>query len=287
VQHQLNPLQEGQDGLIDLKAADGDGSDFGDDDPRAVKLMVDYLYLDDYDPSTVPAANPIPLAENVKGEDSAVEHAVVVTQTDPSCSDQLVSTGPSPFGNPSTSGFGNPSTSGFGNPSTPSFGTGSPSTFGAASTPAFGTAPTGFGAASFAPQSNEIDTTFGGFGSNVYQPKKKKKKGKAPPSFLEMHAKVFAIASKYDIKTLERAACEKFRRQSVGEWSPADLIAAIDIVFNRTADDEISSELRNVLKEAIVRRAIDLVQYPGFKEAAESIDGLLFDLFCRKTNLHG
>jgi hypothetical protein len=271
VQHQLNPLQEGQDGLIDLKAADGDGSGFGDDDPRAVKLMVDYLYLDDYDPSTVPAANPIPLAENVKGEDSAIEHVVVVTQTDPSRSDQLVSTGPSPFGNPSTSGFG----------------TASPSVFGAASTPAFGTAPTGFGAASFAPPSNEIDTTFGVFGSNVYQPKKKKKKGKAPPSFLEMHATVFAIASKYDIKTLERAACEKFRKQSAGEWSPADLIAAIDIVFNRTADDEISSELRNVLKEAIVRRAIDLVQYPGFKEAAESIDGLLFDLFCRKTHLHG
>jgi hypothetical protein len=279
VQHQLNPLQEGQDGLIDLKAADGDGSDFGDDDLRAVKLMVDYLYLDDYDPSTVPAAKSIPLAENVKGEDSAVEHAVVVTQTDPSRSDQLVSTGPSPFGNPSTSGFGTASTS--------SFGTGSPSAFGAASTPAFGTAPTGFGAASFAPQSNEIDTTFGGFGSNVYQPKKKKKKGKAPPSFLEMHAAVFAIASKYDIKTLERAACENFRKQSAGEWSPADLIAAIDIVFNRKLDDEISSELRNVLKEAIVRRAIDLVQYPGFKEAAESIDGLLFDLFCRKTNLHG
>jgi hypothetical protein len=254
VQHQLNPLQEGQDGLIDLKAAEGDFPVVGDDDPRAVKLMVDYLYLDDYDPSTVPAADPFPLAENVKTEESAVEHSVEVTQTDPLPlrSGQWGPTGPTGFGMPSTT--------------------------------AFGTAP-GFGGASFvAAQANEPVNTFGGFGSSVPQPKKKKK-GKAQPSFLEMHAKVFAIASKYDIKTLEHAAREKFKTQSAGDWSPADLIASIEIVFTHTLKEE--TELRSALKDAIVRRSITLIQHPEFRAAVDSIEGLVYDLFCLKTQAYG
>lgn len=96
-----------------------------------------------------------------------------------------------------------------------------------------------------------------------------------------MHAKMFAIASKYDIKLLEQTAREKFNDQLIVDWSPADLIAAIEIVCNRTPDREI--ELRNTLKDAIVRHAATLVQQPGFGEAVANVDGLAYDLFCRQT----
>jgi hypothetical protein len=253
--------QEGQTNRIELKAAEGDRPDLADDDPKAVKLMIDYLYLDDYDPKTASAANPIPPVENVKGEESAVEHAVKAAQTVPVHSDQW-------FSNPGQTAFPAASTP-FGIASTP---------FSAASAP-FGAASTPFGAASLQPQTDETVGLFGG------SKKKKKGKGLLPPdSFLEMHAKVFAIASKYDIKSLERAARSKFEAQSNGDWSPADLTAAIDIVFNRTPEGETA--LRNALKDAIVRCAITLIQHPGFEESIAHIDGLAYDLFRRKSYMH-
>jgi hypothetical protein len=249
-------LQEGQTDRIELKAAEGDRPDLADDDPKAVKLMIDYLYLDDYDPKTASAANPIPAVENGKGEESAVGHAVKAAQTVPVHSDQW-------FSNPGQTAFSASST-GFGTASTGSL---------------FGSAPTAFGAASLQPQPDETAGLFGG------SKKKKKGKGLLPPdSFLEMHAKVFAIASKYDIKSLERAARDKFEAQSIGDWSPADLTAAIDIVFNRTPEGETA--LRNALKDAIVRCAITLVQHPGFEESIAHIDGLAYDLFRRKSYVH-
>ena len=185
--------------------------------------MIDFLYLDDYDPGTlhVPVADPIP----------PVQYAVEVTQTDPPLED-----------------------------------------------------PWGFSTRSTEPQLQPESIE-----DMLYIPTKKKKgkKGRAPAvepppdSFLEMHAKMFAIASKYDIESLEHAARDKFRAQFDFDWSPADLIAAIDIVCNHTPDGEI--ELRDALKDAIVRHAATLVQQPGFEEAVGNIDGLAYDLFCRKT----
>jgi hypothetical protein len=42
-------LQGGDTGIIELKAAGESTPNSGDDDPPAVKLMIDYLYLYDYD----------------------------------------------------------------------------------------------------------------------------------------------------------------------------------------------------------------------------------------------
>jgi hypothetical protein len=212
-----------------LKAAEGDRPDLADDDPRAVKLMIDYLYLDDYDPGTLPAADPIP----------PVQHAVEVTQADPPREDSW-----------------------------------------------------GFDTGSTTPQPQPQIDVDDIWNFTVPIKKKKGKKGvlrtpaaEPPPGiFLEMHAKMFAIASKYDIETLERAAREKFKIQSSGDWSAADLIAVIEIVFNHTPEGEI--ELRNALKDAIVQHAAYLVQKPGFGEAVANIDGLVYDLFCRKTYAH-
>lgn len=215
-----------------MKAAEVDCPDLADDDPQAVKLMVDYLYLGNYNPATLPKTSAIPSVENGVG--------VEVTQTDPPRED------PWSFDDV---------------PTVPSSGTDHPP-----------------------PQPDDNDAIWEGFDFPRKKKLKKRRKPAAEPpsdSFLEMHAKMFAIASKYDIKLLEQTAREKFNDQLIVDWSPADLIAAIEIVCNRTPDREI--ELRNTLKDAIVRHAATLVQQPGFGEAVANVDGLAYDLFCRQT----
>ena len=231
-----------------------------DDDPRAVKLMIDYLYLDDYDPATLAVANSNPPVENGTGVESAIEHAVVdATQTDPPRQDPSSSnTSATPFGTTSNPFGGGPSATPFGAPAQL--------------------------------QQDDVDNAFG-FGTNSFRSKKKKgfgKKSRAPAaeptldSFLEMHARMFAIATKYDIKSLKQTARDKFNDQFHRDWSTADLIAAMEIVCTHTPDREI--ELRTSLKDAIVRHAVTLVEQPCFREAVERIDGLAYDLFCRMTN---
>jgi hypothetical protein len=100
-------------------------------------------------------------------------------------------------------------------------------------------------------------------------------------SFFGMHAKVFAIASKYDIKPLECTVRRKLKDQTECILDIADLIAAIHVVFNFTPDSEF--ELRNILKDIMVRHALALVQHPDFEDAVASIDGLAYDLFRLKT----
>jgi hypothetical protein len=107
-------------------------------------------------------------------------------------------------------------------------------------------------------------------------------RGDASSSFMEMHAKVFAIASKYDTKSLERIAHQKFKDQTKCGWNITDLIAAMGIVFGQTPESEL--KLRRILKEVIVEHALTLVQYPGFEDAVARIDGLAYDLFPRKTH---
>jgi hypothetical protein len=43
-------------------------------------------------------------------------------------------------------------------------------------------------------------------------------------SFLDMHAKVSTIASKYDIRSLEYEARKKFKDQTQRSWQIADII---------------------------------------------------------------
>jgi hypothetical protein len=59
-------VQEGDTGIIELKATKERTPDIGSDDPRAVKLMIDYLYLADYDPGTVLAPDPTTLLDDRK-----------------------------------------------------------------------------------------------------------------------------------------------------------------------------------------------------------------------------
>jgi hypothetical protein len=60
-------------------------------------------------------------------------------------------------------------------------------------------------------------------------------------SFLGMHAKMFAIASKYDIRSLECVGRKKFKDETQRSWEIVDLIAAIYVVFNLTPDGEFEA----------------------------------------------
>jgi hypothetical protein len=267
-------IQEGDTGIIELKAAQESTPDLGDDDPRAVKLMVDYLYLHDYDPRTAIAPVSVSIGEDCKDEESTDRAAEV---------EQIVERHQSQSGVPV---LGDKTK--------------------ADDVPIDETV-----------QPNGTDD-FWGFGSVVKKGKKEKKKTKrldmwqpepepepvpepvsedyylptgsagtastvlhGRSSFLEMHAKVFAIASKYDIRSLEYEARKKFKDQTQRSWEIADLIAAIRVVFNLTPDSEF--ELRNILKDTMVGHALTLVQHPDFEDAVASIDGLAYDLFRRKT----
>jgi hypothetical protein len=105
--------------------------------------------------------------------------------------------------------------------------------------------------------------------------------GDPKSSFLEIHAKMFVIASKYDIKPLESAAFSKLKRDTELNWWAPDLVAAIPIVFGQTS--ETQTELRDLLKDLIVRQSRNLAEVPGFKEAIGNVEGLAYDLFYHQT----
>jgi hypothetical protein len=46
---------------------------------------------------------------------------------------------------------------------------------------------------------------------------------------------------------------------------------------------ESELKVRRILEDVIVEHALTLVQDPGFEDAVSHIDGLVYDLFRRKT----
>jgi hypothetical protein len=56
---------------------------------------------------------------------------------------------------------------------------------------------------------------------------------------MDMHAKVYAIASKYDNKPLERIARQTLKVQTKCDWNLTDLTAAMAIVFGWTPESEL------------------------------------------------
>ena len=231
-------MQEGQTGIVELKSTEGECPDLGDDDPQAVKLMIDYLYLEDYDPSLTPASGSSTPVESKDGCEN-IERTAEVAQTE----DSFV---------------------GSAHPVEDMWGLNMKKT----KKDKKGTNRT------VAPPEPEPEP-------EPLLPVTTRARGDASSSFMEMHAKVFAIASKYDIKPLERIARQKLKDQTKCEWNIADLTAAMAIVFGQTPESEL--KLRRILKDVVVEHAFTLVQDPGFEDAVSRIDGLAYDLFRRKT----
>jgi hypothetical protein len=268
-------IQEGDTGIIELKAAQESTPDLGDDDPRAVKLMVDYLYLHDYDPRTAIAPVSVSNDEDCKDEESTdraaeVEQAVERNQSHSGVSvlgdeTKAVDVSIDEILQPNVTddiwGFGSVAKKGKKGKKAilrPYMWQPGPEPV-PVPEPVFGDYHLATNPADAAPSAVQ--------GRHL--------------SFLEMHAKMFAIASKYDIRSLECVARKKFKDETQRSWEIVDLIAAIHVVFNLTPDVEF--ELRNILKDTMVRHALTLVQHPDFEDAVASIGGLAYDLFRRRT----
>lgn len=207
-----------------LKAAQESTPELGHDHPRSVKLMINYLYFHDYDLRTAKAPVSVSIGEDCKDEASTLRAAEV---------EQTAERHQSQSGAPDLdieTTIDEP------------------------------------------PQQNDASDCWE-LGSSGKKEKKEKKKTKkaaiwepepepepepvpepvfeyhhlptdsadaalsavqGPPSFLAMHAKVFALASKYDIRSLECEARKKFKDETQRSWETIDLIAAIHVVFNHT-----------------------------------------------------
>jgi hypothetical protein len=251
-EYELNSEQEGQTGVIELKAANDDGDAIAEDDPDAVRLMIDYFYLSDYDPGLVTetlstdAANNIDTDVGAKGgaqQTEVKDGGTLETQLDQR---DEHTPGPEP--------------------------------------------------ADFA--DHAVDRAE----EPIFSSKRKKKKGKATKSgredpspvpqssvirpvslpmkeLLTMHAKMFNIAAKYNIEPLMDIAVMKFRSIARSSWDVHDLITALPIVYNQTA--ECDNELRDIIEVMVLENAHKLVIDPGFGEAVGQVNGLAWKFFRR------
>jgi hypothetical protein len=226
--HSSHVQQEGESGIIELKVFSNECPDVADDDPRAVKLMIDYLYLRDYDPAT---------ADEYKSLHT-VEAGVETMFAEPNVDSMTARSSEHADAIPADQ-----------NPNLREFWD------------------------SWAKETIELD------------PESSLGPGDPNTSFLEMHAKMFVIASKYDITPLKDAAFKKLKYQTKLDWRGPDLIAAMTIVFSQTP--ESSTKLRTIFKNVIVKHARTLVKVSGFQEAVADIEGLAYDLFLRQTKSIG
>ncbi|SMQ49233.1 unnamed protein product [Zymoseptoria tritici ST99CH_3D7] len=95
------------------------------------------------------------------------------------------------------------------------------------------------------------------------------------------HAKMFAIAVKYDVSSLRRYAFDHFKRAIATGGSNPGLGDVIREVY--TSTPEIAQELRGALTSRLLRRR-ELLSTPSVRAAIESVDGLAYDLLVHGKN---
>lgn len=106
---------------------------------------------------------------------------------------------------------------------------------------------------------------------------------------LALHANVFAAATKYAVSGLSTLAAlyfkQKLQELCSSKTPGAELGEAIRIVFNRTPDNV--SDLREPVREALLRPGSRLLELSEVGTAVDSIDGLALDLLrqCRREVL--
>ena len=94
---------------------------------------------------------------------------------------------------------------------------------------------------------------------------------------LAMHAKMYALGSKYHIAELQHAALEKFEAAIDVNLDPYDCAEAITFVYDRTPNSD--TRLKDILDQAIVDNAPHLIHNSTFEVAVDSVDGLPYRLF--------
>ncbi|KAL1586300.1 hypothetical protein WHR41_05568 [Cladosporium halotolerans] len=96
---------------------------------------------------------------------------------------------------------------------------------------------------------------------------------------LMQHAKLFAMAVKYQIDGLRHLTTQKFKEAVATQWSHEDFAHTIHIVYNSTAEDV--TELREIVADAVHAHFEELQERPGVEASMRSIAALTYGLLTR------
>jgi len=115
-----------------------------------------------------------------------------------------------------------------------------------------------------------------------YAAKSQKSKLKSPTTrvYLIEHAKVFAIAVKYQIDGLRDLAASKFEEAAAAHWNNDDFPHAVHVAYNSTADQV--TQLRKIVADTLHERLDDLAEKAEVETVVRSIPGLAYDLLKRR-----
>jgi hypothetical protein len=105
------------------------------------------------------------------------------------------------------------------------------------------------------------------------------------PVYIIEHAKVFAIAVKYQVDGLRNLAAMKFKQSVRASWDHDDFAHAISIVYNSTADNV--SQLRDITIDIIHDHFDALKHKAEFESAVSSIPALAYALLKRVGTISG
>lgn len=237
--------KEGYTGVVKLKPASHDGEAVAEDDPDAVRLMIDFFYLGDYDPDVITKHSPTSSADEI---DSALGTGRSPQQKAVK-SDTVTEIAIEPRDN-TEPGLHIPNA----DPATDK---------------------PDFQALSVKKKKKKGKARLFNDDCSVIRDSKLL----PTKNLLTTHTKMYSIAAKYSIRPLMDVAVMKFKSAANGRWDIHDLIAAVPVVYNQTAGHE--EEIRDILEVMILEHTYTLVHVTGFKEAIEHVDGLTFNLFKR------
>ena len=97
------------------------------------------------------------------------------------------------------------------------------------------------------------------------------------PSNLAMHAKLYAMGTKYGIPSLKSTALSKFIVETEDTWNSQDFAEAIGIGFGSTIDSDRG--LCDAIVAAILRHSAALTEQAEIEVAIQEVEGLAYELF--------
>lgn len=101
---------------------------------------------------------------------------------------------------------------------------------------------------------------------------------------LVIHAKMYAIAEKYNIIGLKQLAKERFEPECEYFWNHSEFPIAANIVYDSTPEND--KGLRDIVVKTIVSH-MELLQKPEIEAVMTDYSGLLFGVLKEKAQMYG
>ncbi|KAI7103774.1 hypothetical protein KC340_g7823 [Hortaea werneckii] len=96
-----------------------------------------------------------------------------------------------------------------------------------------------------------------------------------------MHAKVYALGSKYQIPSLQSASLKKFEEAANLVWATDEFVHAVHLVHSTTPDSD--KGLRDITARVILEHDNELCNKPAMEAVIKSFDGLAYNLMKEQT----